>query len=520
MGLSDQLKKVFDSLRPYKKNTGDSIGISEAETMGYEYLTSAIYAITTQKKQLFNEYKDMAIFPEIADAIDEVIFDALSPDRDGNIISLKILDQNILENENITKNLLKEFNHVLHRVLDFNTNGDDLFRKFYVEGELFGEMRIDSKKPELGVLGLQYLPTYSIKVDYDDKQNPIKFTQDLSVLSLAFVDPSQQGKILNTTGGKNEIELLPSQVAYVNSGLIDYNKNLVYSYLERAKTVYRQLKWMENSLVIYRITRAPERRVFNIDVGKLPKNKADEYVKQVITRYKNRKIYNPSTGEIDVGKEVMAMTEDFYFPQSSDGRGSSVTTLPGGSNLSEISDIEYFLRKLYKGLKIPVSRMDATTTYNPGRSGEITRDEIKFAKYVNKIRIRFIDFIFQIYFTHLQLKGLWKEYKLAKHMFSLTFSENNSWKELKDLEMVKARLDIVKDLTDPTTILPRSYLYKTILNLGDEDIRQIKKDLKNEAIGKEEEKEREEKPKEKEEEKTKKTSKLIAGPKIEKEKIV
>lgn len=482
MGL---FKDFWEGLKPYKLNAGEAQGVSEIQALGYDYINASIYSMASEKRQLLSEYKEMSMFPEVSEGIDEIIFEAINPDKNGKIISLNISDPDLLENENIVANLQKEFDYVLNNVLDFNTNADDLFRKFFIEGELYGEYMIDPKKKERGITGIQILPSYSMSIIYDEKQNPTKFKQDLSYVNI--ISPEHRNRIHTTAG--NEIYLEPIQVAYVNSGIIDYNRNLVYSYLERSKIAFRQLKWMESSLLIYRVTRAPERRVWSIDVGKLPKNKADEYIKSMITRYKNKKIYNPATGEVDVGKEVQSMQEDIYLPKRSDGSGSTVETLPGGANLGELSDVNYFLQKLYKSLKIPLLRMQADSIYSSGRSSEITREELKFSKYINRIRSRFLDFVTQTYLTHLQLKGLYSQYKLNKTKINLKFNEANEWKELKDLEMKRARIDIFKDMIEyKDEIFPVKYLYKSVMNLNDQEILEIETLLKEQTAGKTEEK--------------------------------
>lgn len=510
--MSELLNKIFRALSPYHKNEGEAQGVSEIACQGYDYMAHTIYAITSEKKSLHQEWKEMAMFPEIADAVDEIVFEAIIPDEDNQIISLKINDVDLAENENVVQNLQKEFDFVINKVLDFDTTAGDLFRKFYIEGELYAELMVNPEKKEKGLQGVQYLPAYTMKVDWDDNQDPIKFTQDLT--SVAIQSPGQVRR------SSNEVVFEPAQIAYINSGVVDFQKNLAYSYLERAKVAYRQLKWMENSLLVYRITRAPERRVFYIDVGKLPKNKADEYIKSLIARTKNKKVYNPSTGDIDSGKDVMSMEESFYFPTRDNGQGSRVETLPGATNLGEIEDIEYFLKKLYKAMKIPQLRLQADTPYNPGRSNEVSREEIKFAKWVNKIRARFLEFIYQVFFTHLQLKGLYKQYSLNRTKISIQFNENNAWKELKDLEMSRARIDIFKDLVEfKDDIFPVDYLYKKIMQFSDEEIKEIKEQLKNQAAGINPDEEGEEESPEEDKETQKEKPLLTANPSVEKDKI-
>ena len=379
--MANFLSKIFAAIKPeyLKTPEGDPQGIGEAQVQGWDFLNNNVYNTILAKEPMIKEYRQMSLYPEIADAIDEITNEAIIPDKNNQIISMKVLDAELGKNENVLKNLQKEFDYIKNNILEFDTTGEDLFRKFYVEGELYGELIVDKDNPKKGLSGIQILPSMSMVIKYDERQNPENFTQKLKNVRI------KDNKSINSM--KDEIEFSPSQIAYVNSGLVNYGKNVVFSYLERAKVAYRQLKWMENSLLIYRITRAPERLVFKIDVGKLPKNKAEEYLKKVINNYRNKKVYNPSTGEVDVGKDLLAMNENFYFPTRGDGIGSTVEQLPGAQNLDQIVDVSYFLKKLYKSLKIPASRLDIPATGTTPETGtEISRDEVKFSKYVGSIR--------------------------------------------------------------------------------------------------------------------------------------
>ena len=472
------IRQLFQALKPHQSNQGGGTGISEVQALSSENMSNLIYSSSKTKKDLYQEYREMALFPEVADAIDEIKSEAIIQDNDGKLINLNILDPDLNSNENVVSNLQKEFDYVINKVLDFNSNAQDLFGKYYVEGELYAELMIDKDNKAAGLKGIKYLPSYTMNIEYGDNQEPLKYIQDLKGMNLSL---KQRAETEITR--KLEIEFEPTQIAYINSGMVDFKKNLVYSFLERAKVAYKQLKWMENALIVYRITRAPERRVFYIDVGKLPKQSADEYVNSLITKFKNKKIYNPTTGDIDVGRDTMSMEEDFFFPQRSGGEGSKVDVLPGGTGLGELSDVEYFLRKLYKALKVPQVRMtDPTSLYTPGRTAEITREEVKFSKYIQSIKSRFLDFIYQIFFTHLQLKGLYSQYNLDKTKIAITFIDNNSWKELKDLEMKRARIDIFKDQMEYADIFPIKYLLKETLKLSDSEISDIDDLMKEQGV--------------------------------------
>lgn len=480
MGNGNFISKIFSAIKPYgREDGGKGVGVSEAQVVSYDTMANALYGSAKDKKALYLEYTDMSLYPEVADAIDEIVNEAISSDADNQVISMKILDPDMADNENIVMNLQKEFDYIVDSVLDFSTTADDLFRKFYIEGELYAEMKVDPTNPSQGIKGIQLLPSYTMNVEYDDNDNAEKYTQELSDVGYIRTDTTD-------SGNNSEISFDPSQIAYINSGLVNREKNLVYSYLERAKVAYRQLKWMENAVIIYRVTRAPDRRVFYIDVGKLPKNKADEHVKSLVNRYKNKKIYNPSTGEVDVGTDMNSMNEDFFFPVRG-AEGSRVETLPGMSNTGGLEDVQYFLKKLYKSLKVPTSRIGAQTFTGDDEGGfgdvtatEITSDEINFSKYVTKIRNRFIDFVYQVFFTHLSLRGYDKKLEgiIDKKKVAIVYNESNPWKELKDLDLMAKRGEIFEGYAQHEGIFfSKNFLYKTIMNFTDEEIIQLNEEL-------------------------------------------
>lgn len=476
-----KIVKTFDNTKDRQEEKEEKdlekMGISEYEMfLSQEYYYNNVYGTTSNKTKLVKEYREMAMFPEVADAIDEICDEAIAPDEKGEILALQFDDETLAKNKNKIKNLQKEFDYVIGNLLEFNDNGFNLFRKFYVEGELYGEMVINPKSPKQGIKKMVFLPPETITPDYDEYNNITGFIQ-------------------KTEGTKQQtrdslVKFSSEQVAYVNSGIYSCDKRIPLSFIERAKVAYRQLKWMEDALIIYRIVRAPERRVFTIDVGNLPKKKAEEYMNNIIRRYKQKKIYNPATGEIDAGKQVLAMIEDFWLPQRADGSGPKVDTLQGGENLGEINDVVYFVKKLYKALKIPTKRMDEESqggTYQPnGKAGEIDRDEIKFSKYVVRVRSRFIKFLMQVFTTHLKLKGLWKQYKLEEDMFSFIFNEENEWRETKKLENFRERLDIFREAKEHTVsseapVFGLEWLMKEVLKMSDEEIEENRNLIKKEA---------------------------------------
>lgn len=472
-----KIVKAFDSIKNKAEEREDDslekMGISEYDMcLSQEYYYQNIYGNSADKTKLLKEYREMAMFPEVADAIDEICDEAISSDDNGEFLFLQLDNDALSRNNNKSKNLQKEFNYILNNLLDFNNQGFSLFRKFYIEGELFSEMVINKSSPKQGIKKLVFLPPETITPIYDEYNNITNFVQ-------------------KAEGTKTDsvIKFSSKQVAYVNSGIFTNDKRIPLSHIERAKVAYRQLKWMEDALIIYRIVRAPERRVFTIDVGNLPKKKAEEHMNNIIRRYKQKKIYNPSTGEIDVGKQVLSMIEDYWLPQRGDGSGPKIDTLAGGTELGEIDDVLYFVKKLYKALKIPVKRLDVDSgggSFQPsGREGEGDRDEIKFSKYVVRVRNRFSKFVSQIFFTQLKLKGLWKQYNLEEEMFKIIFNEENEWRETKKLENFRIKLDIFREAKEHTAnpekaVFSIEYLLKNIMKLSDEEITEINKGIDDE----------------------------------------
>jgi len=477
----------------------EKIGYSEWETLNIssQYYFNSIYSLTANKEKLIKEYREMANFPEVADALDEICDEAICQDDEGIIMSLRVNNDKISNNGNMLKNLQKEYDYILEKVLDFDSNAYSLFKKFYVDAELFGEMIIDTKVPAEGIKKVVLLPAETMIVEYDNYEVIKAFKQKMEAN-----DPRLRigvGAIQNETSSqdlkdtKGFITMKNNQVAYINSGIMDRTdtqEKLVVGFLDRARIAYRQLKWMEDALLIYRLVRAPERRAFTIDVGNLPTNKVNEYMKNIIQRFKQKKVYNSQTGEIDVGRNIQSMQEDVFLPKRSDGTGPSVQMLEGGHNLGEITDVLYYVKKLYKALQIPVKRVDENSMFD--WKGETTsKEEIKFAKFVSRVRTIFMSWIMQIYVTHLRLKGLWKQYGLNPEDISFVFNEENEWRETKKLANFQARITMFNEMsTMNTKVFSLDWMKRNILKLSDEDIEENEKQLKKEQEEQEKENKR------------------------------
>ena len=335
------------------------------------------------ENDLIRRYRDISQQPECDSAIEDIINEGIVSNEKDQAVAI-VLD-NLPYPNNIKKKIREEFDSVL-RLLDFDVKGHDIFRRWYVDGRLYYHKVIDKNNPRQGIIDLRYIEPRKIRKVRELRKNMKPGT---SVELIKKVDEYYiyNEKGLYTNSGTSEgIKITGDSIAYCPSGLVDQNKGHVLSYLHKAIKPVNQLRMIEDALVIYRISRAPERRIFYIDVGNLPKIKAEQYLKDVMNRYRNKLVYDASTGEIRDDRNHMSMLEDFWLPRREGGRGTEITTLPGGSNLGEIDDITYFQRKLYRSLNVPISRMEAEQGFSLGRSTEITRDELKFTKFVQRLR--------------------------------------------------------------------------------------------------------------------------------------
>ena len=338
------------------------------------------------EQDLIRRYRDIAQQPECDSAIEDIVNEGIVSNERAQAVSI-VLDQ-VPYPRNIKKTITNEFNSVL-RLLDFDTKGHDIFRRWYIDGRLFYHKVIDKKNPKQGVQELRYIDPRRIrKVREINKDKKNGSSIDVVKKINEYYIYNEKGMFRGGYGaGTNEgLKISADSITYCPSGLIDQNKGHVLSHLHKAIKPVNQLRMIEDALVIYRISRAPERRIFYIDVGNLPKIKAEQYLKDVMNRYRNKLVYDASTGEIRDDRNHMSMLEDFWLPRREGGRGTEITTLPGGANLGEIEDIVYFQRKLYRSLNVPISRLEAESNFSLGRSTEITRDELKFTKFTQRLR--------------------------------------------------------------------------------------------------------------------------------------
>jgi hypothetical protein len=431
--------------------------------------------------ELITRYRDMAVQPEVDEAVDDIVNESICGGLDDVPVSIEL--SNLNASDKIKKLIREEFQHVLE-LLDFENRAYDLFRRWYIDGRLFFHKVIDPSKPGEGIIELRYIDPRKIRkvIEIDNKPN------------IPTVDPSEvftqktvEYYIYNTKGVRGSdssgIKIAPDAICYVPSGILELNKNMVISHLHKAIKSVNQLRMIEDSLVIYRLSRAPERRIFYIDVGNLPKVKAEQYLRDVMSRYRNKLVYDASTGEIRDDRKFMSMLEDFWLPRREGGRGTEITTLPGGQNLGELEDIKYFQRKLYKSLNVPDSRLESEQTFNIGRSAEISRDEIKFQKFINRLRKKFSELFHDILKTQLLLKGIisLEDWEAIKNHIQYDFIADNYFNELKESEIMNDRLALLGAM-DPYVgrYFSMEYIKRQVLRQTDTEIEEIQGQIETE----------------------------------------
>jgi DNA-dependent RNA polymerase auxiliary subunit epsilon len=383
----------------------------------------------------------------------------------------------------IKKDIEKEFEEIL-RILDFKLRAHDYFRRWYVDGRLFFHKVIDTANPKQGLTDVRYIDPRKIKKvreiikEKDTKTNVdfIKRIDEYFLYNEKGVINQKTAAINDYSTSSNALRITKDAICHVPSGLVDQDKNVGLSYLHKAIRPANQLRMMENALVIYRITRAPERRVFYVDVGNLPKIKAEQYLKGIMNQYRNKIVYDSNTGEIRDDKKFMSMLEDFWLPRREGGRGTQIETLPGGENLGQIQDVEFFQRKLYQSLNVPISRQQQQSGLNFGRAAEINRDEWKFTKFIARLRRRFSLMFDDLLKTQLILKGIITEadWESIKYKIQYNFATDAYYTESKEQQILQSRIEILNGMANYIgSLYSKEYVQKNILKLTDDEIAEI-----------------------------------------------
>jgi|TARA_R110000868_G_scaffold138685_8_gene352969 hypothetical protein len=433
----------------------------------------------TSELALIKRYRDIAQQPECDSAIEDITNEAIVSDERDMSVSISL--DRLPVSPKIKTKIREEFHTILH-LLDFNAKGHDIFRRWYVDGRLYYHKIIDPKNPRRGIKEVRYIDPRKIKkVRETRKERDQKTGMDMVVSVQPYYLYNQGG--WESSGASGGVKITDDSITYAPSGLVDMQKGSVLSHLNKAIKPVNQLRMIEDSLVIYRISRAPERRIFYIDVGNLPKMKAESYLKDVMNRYRNKMVYDAKTGEIRDDRNHMSMLEDFWLPRREGGRGTEITTLPGGSNLGEIDDITYFQKKLYRSLNVPVSRLAEETGFSIGRSDNITRDELKFTKFVGRLRKKFSIIFADMLKTQLLLKGViaLEDWDTFKEHIQFDFLQDGHFTELKNAEILRERLDMLGQIESYVgEYFSKEYVKKKILRMTDEEISEIEGQINDE----------------------------------------
>ena len=445
---------------------------------------------------LIYKYRDMALHPEIETAIDDICNETLVFDDSKTAVELNL--DNTKLSPAIKKRLIEEFSEIL-TLLKFKGRGHEILRKWFVESRLYYHMILDPTSPKKGIVELRTIDPTKIRKVKMIKKKPVQDRNSEAVTLYqnseefyVYNEKSNHGPLNTGSHGVSDagVKIAPDSICHINSGLYDASRRRVFGYLHKAITPLNQLRMIEDAVIIYRISRAPERRVIYVDVGNLPKNKAEQYLRDIMNRYRNKLVYDASTGEIRDDKKHMSMLEDYWMPRREGGRGTEITTLDGGQNLGEMEDVEYFKKRLYQALHVPISRLESDNGFNMGRSAEISRDEVKFFKFIERLRNKFSELFLNILKTQLVVKGVMSKEQFEEIYQDIIFDYNkdNYFSELKEVDIMKERLEMMREVGEYIgQYFSKKYVYKNILRMTDEDIDEMKKEI---------DKEREEEPQE------------------------
>jgi hypothetical protein len=478
-----------------QKSTQQSFTPPAAED-GALTITSAAYYGTyvdldgTAKNEveLISRYREMAMQPEIESAIDDIVNEAIVQDDDGNTTQI-VLDD-LKQPEKIKKAIKEEFQTIL-RLLNYKKMAQDVFRRYYVDGRLYYHVIIDKDDPTAGIKELRYIDPRKIRKVREMKKQKDERTgvELMKTVNEYYIYNDKVVSGSSTNYGPVGTRITVDSVVSIVSGLMDSRRAVVLSYLHKAIKPLNQLRMIEDATVIYRISRAPERRIFYIDVGNLPKLKAEQYLRDIMVKYKNKLVYDANTGEVRDDRKFLSMMEDFWLPRREGGKGTEITTLPGGQNLGELEDVKYFQKKLYGALSVPVSRLESGQAFSLGRSSEITRDELKFAKFVDRLRNKFSELFDQSLRIQCIFKGICtaEEWDMFKENIHYDFIKDNNFSELKEAELMTNRLSLLASV-DPYTgrYFSQKWIQQNVLRLTDDEIKEMETQInqeKEEGLG-------------------------------------
>ena len=488
--IDDEEKKSKGVVSPVPPNNEDGADYYLSSGFYGQYVD--IEGVFRTEFDIIRKYRNMALHPECDTAVEHVVNEAIVSDLNDSPVEI---DLDNLNTSSSLKNVIRDEFKYIKDLIGFDKKAHEIFRNWYVDGRVYYHKVIDLKKPELGLEEVRYIDPLKIKLmrirpKDQEKKYEIKpsgsvgeaITEDTKVVEFYTYYPQGTAQKFGSIAGKG-VKISKDAITYCSSGLVDRNKHIGLSYLHKAIKGLNQLRMIEDSLVIYRISRAPERRIFYIDVGNLPKVKAEQYLRDVMSRYRNKLVYDANTGEIKDDKKFMSMLEDFWLPRREGGRGTEITTLPGGQNLGELTDVEYFQKKLYRSLNVPESRIGADGGFNLGRSSEILRDELMFSKFVGRLRKRFSGIFLDLLKTQLILKNIvtpsdWN--KMAEHI-QFDYLYDNHFAELKETELMNERLNLMTQIEPYIgTYYSRDYVKRKVLRQTEEEMIEMEKEMEEE----------------------------------------
>ena len=488
--IDDEEKKSKGVVSPVPPNNEDGADYYLSSGFYGQYVD--IEGVFRTEFDIIRKYRNMALHPECDTAVEHVVNEAIVADLNDSPVEI---DLDNLNASSSLKNVIRDEFKYIKDLIGFDKKAHEIFRNWYVDGRLYYHKVIDLQKPELGLEEIRYIDPLKIKLmrirpKDQDKRYEVKpsgsvgesVTEDTKVIEFYTYYPQGTAQKYGSIAGKG-VKIAKDAITYCSSGLVDRNKHIGLSYLHKSIKALNQLRMIEDSLVIYRLSRAPERRIFYIDVGNLPKVKAEQYLRDVMSRYRNKLVYDANTGEIKDDKKFMSMLEDFWLPRREGGRGTEITTLPGGQNLGELTDVEYFQKKLYRSLNVPESRIGADGGFNLGRSSEILRDELMFSKFVGRLRKRFSGVFLDLLKTQLILKNIvtpqdWN--KMAEHI-QFDYLYDNHFAELKETELMNERLNLMTQIEPYIgTYYSRDYVKRKILRQTEEEMIEMEKEMEEE----------------------------------------
>ena len=437
--------------------------------------------------ELVQKYRGMVQQPEVAQAVDDIVNEAITISHDQKVVECITDDVDL--SDGVKKKIREEFDQVM-RLLDFSKSGYETFQRWYVDGRINYHVMIDTTSPRKGIQELRYIDPRKIRKvrEYEKDStggNDTKFTtkrikNEYYIFSDKGFNNISGQQSAGGSSAMNGLKIAKDSIVNANSGLLNETSTLVLSYLHKAYKPLNQLRMMEDAVVIYRISRAPERRIFYIDVGNLPKLKAEQYLRDMMTKHKNRLVYDIATGDVKDDRRHMSMTDDFWMPRREGGRGTEITTLPGGQNLGELDDVLYFQKRLSKSLNVPISRMESDSGFSLGRASEISRDEIKFAKFINRLRTRFSTLFDKLLEKQLILKGIItpEEWPGIQAAIRYNFMSDNHFEELKESEMLRERLGILRDIDEYVgKYYSADWVRKNVLQMSEDSIENMRLEI-------------------------------------------